>query len=97
MSIRLLITLGPSSLSKEVITQCDHFGVFVFRINLSHTPLDKVKETIDTIRRYTKTPICLDSEGAQIRNQIMQNGESYSLHSTGPGIAILKMKKTWNL
>ena len=77
MSIRLLITLGPSSLNEEVITQCDQFGVFVFRINLSHTPLDKVKETIDTIRCYTKTPICLDSEGAQIRNQIMQNGESY--------------------
>ena len=74
MSIQLLVTLGPSSLNEEVMTQCDHFGIFVFRINLSHTPLEKVRETIDAIRRYTKTPICLDSEGAQIRNQIMQNG-----------------------
>lgn len=77
MTIKLLATLGPSSLNQETIEQCDQFGIFVFRINLSHTPLEHLRETIETIRRYTKTPICIDSEGAQIRNQDMQEGEVF--------------------
>jgi len=72
---KLLITLGPASLKKDVIEKMDQYGVFLFRINLSHTPIDKLEETITTLIKYTNTPICLDSEGAQIRNRRMQNGE----------------------
>ena len=71
MSKRILVTLGPSSLSEGIVRQCAANGVYVFRINLSHTPLEDVATTIDKIRGWTDVPICLDSEGAQMRNQKM--------------------------
>ncbi|CAN2040233.1 Pyruvate kinase [Candidatus Magnetomoraceae bacterium gMMP-15] len=77
MAAKLLVTLGPASLREDVIKKIDQYGIFVFRINLSHTSIDKLEETINTIRKYTDTPICLDSEGAQIRNQTVQGGEVY--------------------
>ncbi len=75
MDIRILITLGPSSLKEEVISSLDQESVYLFRINLSHTPIDSLEDTIRKIQKHTKVPICLDSEGAQIRNQSMINEE----------------------
>lgn len=71
MAKKILVTLGPSSLSKKVIRQLEEFGIYVFRINLSHTPIELVGSTIDQILKWTDVPICLDSEGAQLRNQKM--------------------------
>jgi len=67
MKIKILATLGPASLHPEVIRGLDDQGVDLFRINLSHTPLEAVEGTIDFVRRYSSTPICLDSEGPQVR------------------------------
>lgn len=67
MKIKILCTLGPASLQPGVIERLDERGVDLFRINLSHTPLEAVEETIDFVRRYSATPICLDTEGAQVR------------------------------
>ena len=75
MSIKILVTLGPKSLKEDIIKKCDKFDIFVYRINLSHTKIGDLRKTIDTIRRYTDTPICLDSEGAQIRTKNMKGGE----------------------
>jgi len=58
-------------MSEGIITGCAALGVYLFRINLSHTPLDVVAPTIEKIRSWTDVPICLDSEGAQLRNQKM--------------------------
>jgi len=77
MKTKLLVTLGPSSIKKDIIESMDKHDVFLFRINLSHTPVDKVEETVNLIRSYTDTPICLDSEGAQIRNQDMKEWVAY--------------------
>ena len=73
MSAKILVTLGPSSLSKDIVKRCADQGVYVFRINLSHTCLKDVAPIIDKIRQWTDTPICLDSEGAQMRNQNMES------------------------
>ena len=73
MSKKILVTLGPSSLNEDVVKQCATHGVYVFRINLSHTSIEDVAPTIDKIRSWTDIPICLDSEGAQLRNQKMVN------------------------
>ena len=43
------------------------YRVSIFRINLSHTDLDDLAGLISHIRDCTDTPICLDTEGAQIR------------------------------
>jgi len=70
--IRVLCTLGPSSLNREVIERLEARKVDLFRINLSHTPLDKVEETIGIIQSHSSTPICLDTEGAQVRTGTME-------------------------
>ena len=69
---KILVTLGPSSLTKEVVQECDKSGVYLYRVNLSHTDLEDVAEIIRKIKNWTETPICLDSEGAQLRNQKMR-------------------------
>jgi pyruvate kinase len=74
MKPKILITLGPSSLNERVISQISDESIYLFRINLSHTSIDQVEKKISEIRKYTKVPICLDSEGAQIRNQHMKDG-----------------------
>lgn len=71
---KLLVTLGPSSLKKSVIQEIDNDNVYLFRINMSHTPIDQLEKSIRKIQQYTDKPICIDSEGAQIRNGSMLNG-----------------------
>lgn len=70
----VLCTLGPASLNRSVIERLDERRVDLFRINLSHTPLEQVAETIETIRAFSTTPICLDTEGAQVRTGTMAPG-----------------------
>ena len=68
--MELLSTLGPSSLNKTVLKKLELLGVSLFRINLSHTEIKDLEETIDLIRSYTNVPICIDTEGAQIRTRL---------------------------
>jgi pyruvate kinase len=75
----LLCTLGPSSLNGKVISQLEAAGVTGFRINMSHTDLGDLERIIHLIQGVTEVPICVDSEGAQIRTGSMR-----------PGVAITK-------
>ena len=70
--VNVLCTLGPSSLNRQVIERLQDRQVDLFRINLSHTPLEKVEETIGVIQSFSSTPICLDTEGAQVRTGVME-------------------------
>ena len=74
---KILVTLGPSSLDKNIISEMSKESIYLFRINLSHTQIDDVEKIINKIRDYTDVPICLDSEGAQLRNHSMENGEVF--------------------
>jgi pyruvate kinase len=67
VKVQILCTLGPSSLRPDVIARLDERGVDLFRVNLSHTPLEAVAPTIELIQRSSATPVCLDTEGAQVR------------------------------
>lgn len=67
MERELLCTLGPASLNAEVIGRLSELGASLFRINLSYTSLDRVASTIRFIQSCTDVPVCLDTEGAQIR------------------------------
>ena len=71
MKVQILCTLGPSSLRPDVIGRLDERGVDLFRINLSHTPLDRLEPAIRLIQGCSGTPICLDTEGAQVRSGVM--------------------------
>lgn len=64
---RILCTLGPASMNDHVIGRLEGLGVSLFRINLSHTALEDVRERIRFIKARSRVPVCLDTEGAQIR------------------------------
>ncbi|MHA1624344.1 MAG: pyruvate kinase [Promethearchaeota archaeon] len=71
--IKLLCTLGPSSLKKEVVQILDTEGIDIFRINLSHTSIKKLPNIIKRLKNWTDKPLCLDTEGAQIRTGRFKN------------------------
>ena len=70
-NIRILSTLGPASLRPAVIKGLEQRGVDLFRINLSHTALDSLEETVRLVQQYSSVPVCLDTEGAQVRCGMM--------------------------
>lgn len=63
----ILCTLGPASLNQRTIKRLEQSGATLFRINLSHTKVADLPRIVETIRQATNIPICLDTEGAQIR------------------------------
>ena len=67
LKTEILCTLGPASFNGQVIRRLDDLGVSLFRINLSHTKAQDLTAIIDNIQAHTDVPICLDTEGAQIR------------------------------
>lgn len=73
--IKILCTLGPASLKEKVILRLANLNIDIFRLNLSHLPLREVENTIKFIQRYVDVPICLDSEGAQIRTGRVANNK----------------------
>lgn len=52
MKIKIFCTLGPASLRADVIRGLDERGVDLFRINLSHTPPERVLPTIEIGRAH---------------------------------------------
>jgi pyruvate kinase len=83
---KILCTIGPGSLDEAIIKKLEIIGCSLFRINLSHTKIEDLESVITEIRKYTDVPICLDSEGAQIRTTKFSHnfyeGETYTLHNS---------------
>jgi pyruvate kinase len=52
---------------EDIVRALESRGVDLFRINLSHTPLAELEPAIDFLQRTSSVPICLDTEGAQVR------------------------------
>ena len=69
---KILCTIGPSSLNEWTINRLESSGVTLFRINLSHTSIKDLPLFINTINQYSDVPICVDTEGAQIRTGDLQ-------------------------
>lgn len=74
MNRDILCTLGPASMHGPVIKRLQEVGVTIFRINLSHTKLEQVEPVIRFIQSHTNLPVCIDSEGAQIRTGLFVEG-----------------------
>ncbi len=95
MRKEILCTLGPASVNERVITRLESFGVNLFRINLSHTKLEDLPGVIKEIQKYTRVPICLDTEGAQVRTgnlvdkevSVKENGIVFIHRNSVPGDA----------
>jgi pyruvate kinase len=60
----------------EIIKKMAECGVNLFRLNLSHTMPNDIEKNIKIIKANTDVPICLDSEGAQIRTQEIKGGSA---------------------
>lgn len=75
MSKEIWCTLGPASLNDRVIGRLEEVGVNLFRLNLSHTKIENLRETLEYIQSRTSVPVCLDTEGAQVRTGVFASGE----------------------
>jgi pyruvate kinase len=90
MRIKILCTLGPASLNPHVISQLDDRGVSLYRINLSHTPRENLEEAIRMVQRHASAPLCIDTQGAQVRCGVMEPrvllNEGMTVRLTAEGI-----------
>jgi pyruvate kinase len=64
---KIICTLGPSSFNKAILKLLTKEKVDIFRINLSHTNIDQIKERIKYLKQNNIKNICIDTEGAQMR------------------------------
>ncbi|MBN8980253.1 MAG: pyruvate kinase, partial [Rhizobiales bacterium] len=91
--IKILATLGPASSDLATIRKLFEAGADVFRINMSHTPHDKMRALVDTIRNVESSygrpiGILVDLQGPKLRlgafaegSAQITNGEIFTLDS----------------
>ena len=65
---KIICTLGPSSFNKNILKLLIKEKVDIFRINLSHTNIDEIKQKIKYLKKNKIKNICIDTEGDQVRN-----------------------------
>ncbi len=91
--IKILATLGPASSDSAMIRKLFEAGADVFRINMSHTSHDKMRELVKTIRNVESSygrpiGILVDLQGPKLRLGAfaegatqLKNGQSFMLDS----------------
>ena len=72
MKKEIFCTVGPGSLNKRFLN-FSRKNINLLRLNMSHVDIKNLPKTINFIRKYTSTPICIDTEGAQIRSKVIKN------------------------
>ncbi|MGB8393028.1 MAG: pyruvate kinase [Pseudolabrys sp.] len=97
---KIVATLGPASSSADMIARLFEAGADVFRINMSHTSQERMRELVGMIRaveRYTSLPIgvLIDLQGPKLRlgtfnggAVVVKSGDSFVLDTdAAPGDA----------
>ncbi len=91
--IKILATLGPASSDSAMIRKLFEAGADIFRINMSHTSHDKMRELVKTIRSVESSygrpiGILVDLQGPKLRLGTfeegavqLKNGETFTLDS----------------
>src|SRR5260221_8142860 len=91
--IKILATLGPASSDSAMIRRLFEAGADVFRINMSHTSHDKMRELVKTIRNVESSygrpiGILVDLQGPKLRLGAfaegairLNNGDTFILDS----------------
>ncbi len=91
--IKILATLGPASSDSATIRKLFEAGADVFRINMSHTSHDKMREFVATIRNIESNygrpiGVLVDLQGPKLRLGSfaegaiqLNNGETFTLDS----------------
>ena len=80
--IEILCTLGPKSLSKSFLKLINN-KVNLVRLNLSHIKISNLKNIIKFVKKNTRVPICIDTEGAQIRTKITGENKKFLIGEKG--------------
>lgn len=90
---KIVATLGPSSSDRTTIARLFEAGADVFRINMSHTPHDRMRELIGMIRDIEKQydrpiGILVDLQGPKLRlgtfaggSAMLKKGDTFILDS----------------
>ncbi|MBU0571711.1 MAG: sulfate adenylyltransferase, partial [Candidatus Omnitrophica bacterium] len=91
-TIDILCTLGPSSLNERTIKRLEETGVSLFRINLSHTRKEDIENVVRAIQEYTNVPVCLDTEGPQVRTGNVEGNKIFLVERSK--VMLLKKKVT---
>ncbi|MGH6754775.1 MAG: pyruvate kinase, partial [Bradyrhizobium sp.] len=70
--VKILATLGPASSSREMVAKLFRAGADLFRINMSHTSHDRMREMVTIIRDVEKEcerpiGILVDLQGPKLR------------------------------
>jgi len=90
---KIVATLGPASSDAAMVRRLFEAGADVFRINMSHTPHDKMRELVATIRNVEGSygrpiGILVDLQGPKLRlgtfadgAVTLKNGEAFVLDS----------------
>ena len=68
--IQIICTLGPSSMNKKFLKFAKKNKVSLLRLNMSHLSLHNLKQSIEFLKKNSSIPICIDTEGAQIRTKV---------------------------
>ena len=100
---KIFCTLGPSSLNKNFLKFAEK-KVDLLRLNMSHINISELGQLIKKIKNITKVPICIDTEGAQIRTKVISPkkiklGQKFSIfHNFGnlciyPAEVFFKLRK----
>ena len=70
--IKIICTLGPESLNEDFIKFSKN-KVDLLRLNMSHLSIKNLIRSIKFIKRRTSIPICIDTEGTQIRTKVKKS------------------------
>ena len=65
----IFCTLGPASLNAKFLKFVNKNKVDLLRINMSHVNINQLNKIIKFVRKFTNIPLCIDTEGAQIRTK----------------------------
>jgi pyruvate kinase len=90
--IKIICTLGPNSLNSEFL-EYSRKNVDLIRLNMSHLKTSELEKNIQLIKNKTNCPICIDTEGAQIRSKFGKK----KFFKKGTLINIYNNKKGFNL
>ena len=67
--IKILCTLGPSTLNKRFLNFAER-KISLLRLNMSHIEIKDLSNIIKFIKKNSNIPICIDTEGSQIRTKV---------------------------
>lgn len=88
-SIKILCTLGPSTFNKNFLNFAKG-KISLLRLNLSHIKINQLEKIIKYLKKNSKIPLCIDTEGAQIRTKVKKRikykvGKIIKLYSNSKG------------